>query len=71
MLRPRWERLADACPDCEATGRVVTAVTVSTLGDAPRMVLVTRQCTRCYHKYPVMKAEPQLTDEERGLWRSP
>ena len=65
--------MADACPECNAPGKVVTAVTVPNLGDDPKAVLVTRQCTGdgCHTKYPVMKTEPQLTPEERRLWRNP
>ena len=60
-----------SCPDCGAAASVVTAVTVATLGDSPRMILVTRQCARCGLKYPVMRAEPELGEDERERWRNP
>ena len=63
----------DVCPDCTSPGRVVTAVTVRTLGDHPKRVLVTRQCVSetCLLKYPVFKSEAELTSEERAAWRQP
>ena len=62
--------MSDDCPQCSASGRVVTAVTVATLGEDPRSVLVTRQCTNagCHLKYAVLKSESVLTPEEQGLW---
>ena len=63
-------QVSDDCPQCSSSGRVVTAVTVVTLGEDPRSVLVTRQCTRpgCHLKYPVLKPESDLTPEELALW---
>ncbi len=50
----------------------MTAVTVATMGEDPRSVLVTRQCTGagCHLKYAVLKSESDLTPEERGLWHN-
>jgi hypothetical protein len=46
-------------------------VTVPALGDAPRHVLVTRQCSAdtCQLKFPVFKTEEALSPEEREVWR--
>ena len=65
--------VSDVCPQCSSPAKVVTAVTVSTLGTDPRTILVTRQCTTagCHHKYIVLKPESELTPEERELWRNP
>ena len=62
--------MSDDCPQCSSSGRVVTAVTVAAMGQDPRSVLVTRQCTSagCHLKYAVLKSESDLTAEERGLW---
>ena len=59
------------CPQCSSASRVVTAVTVKTLGTDPRTVLVTYRCEspRCLFKFPIPKPETELTDEERALWR--
>ena len=64
--------MSDDCPECSSPGRVVTAVTVANLGQDPRTVLVTRQCTSwgCHFKYGVMKTDSELSPEERELWRS-
>ena len=50
----------------------MTTVTVAALGQDPRSVLVTRQCTSagCHLKYAVLKSESDLTPEERGLWHN-
>ncbi len=60
-----------ACPQCSSPVRVVTAVTVKTMGTDPRTVLVTYRCksATCLFKYPIPKPEFELTDEERALWR--
>lgn len=60
-----------ACPQCASPVRVVTAVTVKTLGTEPRTVLVTYRCTSpsCLFKYPLPKLESELNDEERAVWR--
>ena len=59
------------CPDCGSASRVVTAVTVPALGDAPRTVLVSRQCIaeNCQLKFPIFKTEHSLTDDERAGWK--
>ena len=59
------------CPDCGSPSGVVTAVTVPALGDAPRTVLVSRQCTAedCQLKFPIFKIEHELTDDERATWK--
>jgi len=51
---------------------VVTAVTVPNLGERPKKVLVTRQCSThgCHLKYPVVKPEDELTEEEIRAWRN-
>ena len=74
MLRARMSTtVPDACPECSSTGRVLTVVTVRTLGTEPRTVLVTRLCTSagCHAKYTVFKPEGELTLEERPLWHDP
>ena len=50
----------------------MTAVTVATMGEDPRSVLVTRQCIGggCHLKYAVLKSENDLTSEEQGLWHN-
>jgi len=60
----------DACPDCGAPSRVVTSVTVPALGDAPRTILVTRQCRdeTCQLKFPLFKSEEDLAQDERAAW---
>ena len=60
-----------SCPQCASASRVVTAVTVKTLGTDPRTVLVTYRCESpdCLFKFPIPKPETELTDEERALWR--
>ena len=60
--------MSDDCPHCSSSGRVVTSVTVATLGENPRSVLVTRQCTSagCNLKYAVLKSESGLTPEEQA-----
>jgi hypothetical protein len=65
--------VSDLCPRCSARGETITAVTVRTLGDSPRTVLVTRLCTAdgCHHKYVVFKPEDQLVEEERKAWHDP
>ena len=65
--------MSDACPRCSLPGRVVTAVTIRTLGTNPRTVLVTRLCTGsgCHDKYLVFKAEEELEPEERARWHDP
>lgn len=64
--------MSDACPDCSGRGTVVTAVTVPNLGESPRKVLVTRQCSTqgCHLKFPVVKPEHDLTEEEIRAWRN-
>ena len=64
--------MSDDCPQCSSSGRVVTAVTIATLGKDPRSVLVTRQCASagCHLKYAVMKSEGDLTEDERALWHN-
>jgi len=59
------------CPDCGSGSGVVTAVTVPGLGDAPRTVLVARQCSAedCLLKFPIFKIEHALTDDERAAWK--
>ena len=61
----------NACPDCGGATRVVTAVTVKTLGD-PRQVLVTRAClsSGCQLKFPVFKPEDRLGSDEKAVWHS-
>jgi hypothetical protein len=51
---------------------VVTAVTVPNLGERPKKVLVTLQCSThgCHLKYPVVKPEDELTEEETRAWRN-
>jgi hypothetical protein len=63
--------LRSDCPQCGARARVVTAVTIRALGNEPRQVLVTFQCTatHCMFKYPLLKSETDLSDEEREAWR--
>jgi hypothetical protein len=65
--------VSDDCPECASPGRVVTVVTVRTLGTRPRTVLVTRLCTGpgCHSKYVLTKPEERLTAEERDLWHDP
>ena len=65
--------MADSCPRCAHDGYVVTVVTVRTFGEDPKRILVTRQCTGsgCHNKYPILKEERELNDEERALWRNP
>ena len=65
--------MPDECPECSSRGRVLTAVTVHTLGADPRTVLVTRLCAGpgCHHKYIVLKHEQGLTPEEREYWHDP
>lgn len=65
--------MSDDCPECRSHGKVVTAVTVKTLGADPRTVLVTRQCQTpgCHHKYVVLKPEGELMADEREVWHDP
>ena len=69
--KPTVNAMRSSCPQCAAPSRVVTAVTVKTLGTRPRTVLVTYRCESpsCLFKYPLPKPETELTDEERALWR--
>ena len=74
MLRERMSTtVPDACPECSSTGKVLTVVTVRTLGTSPRTVLVSRLCTSatCHAKYVVFKPEGELTAEEHALWHAP
>jgi hypothetical protein len=50
---------------------VVTAVTVKNLGTDPKRILITYRCSSaaCMFKYPLLKLEQELTDDERALWR--
>jgi hypothetical protein len=50
---------------------VVTAVTIKTLGTQPRTILVTYRCVAgdCQFKFPRLKEESELTQEERARWR--
>ena len=65
--------MSDACPRCSSPGRVVTTVTVRTLGTEPRTALVTRLCTSpgCNERYVVFKVESELDPEERSRWHDP
>ncbi|MCP3979815.1 MAG: hypothetical protein GY716_10950 [bacterium] len=64
--------MPDACPSCSGTtSSVVTSVTVRSMGSDPKSVLVTRLCgtAGCHLKFPVLKPETELDDEERARWR--
>lgn len=68
---PADDAMRIVCPQCSSTTRIVTAVTVKTLGLHPRTVLVTYRCESpvCQFKFPLSKPETELTDTERALWR--
>lgn len=70
---PGMRQESQKCERCGSETVVVTAVTVRTLGTDPRRVLVTRRCrdAACQFKFPVLKEEKTLEDDERAVWHQP